>query len=845
MFQKILPHLLAVALFVALAAAFNAPVLSGKRIAQNDIKQHRGSAAEVIDFREQENRQILWTNRMFSGMPTYLISVINSGELMRYIPKAVNTLLINPAIGYPFLLMLGFYVLGLSLRLPPTIAAIGALAYAFSSYFMIILEAGHNSKIHAMAYLPGILAGMIWAYRRQNIAVGLALFSLFTALELSARHPQMFYYFLFLAIPYAIWEAFVAFRQKRLGGWLKASAFLLLGAVLALGSSLPYLQSTYQYGKHSIRGKSELSLDQGNKTDGLDRDYATAWSYGQAESFSLLVPNYKGGATGAIGSNEQAMAAVDARFRQTIAQQNQYFGDQPFTSGPVYAGAVVVLLALLALFLLPGGFKYLLLAVLAFTLALAWGKNFPGLTNWALDNLPFYNKFRAVSSLMVIPEFILPLLAALALGRFASWQKADWQKAQRLPLLGARPRAQLVLGGAALLLAFLLVSYLAPATFNSFLSSQESEQLPAMLSNAGLNAVQAQSFMDSLIGARQALFKADVLRSFWLVLVATALLWAWQRAWLKPQYALLGLGLLVLGDLWTVNKRYLNEDNFVPQSQLERSYGEEPSAADRFIQARYAQEPYFRTANLAVSTFNDATTSFFHYSIGGYHGAKSKIYQELIEQQLGGELEALRGALQNGRFQPDFFRQTPALNMLNTCFFIVDPSGKPLENPYRLGNAWLVKELSVVADANAEIKALRDFDPAQKAILRQAQAEGLAPLPAGAGEGEVELTHYDPEELRYRYRSATANLVVFSEIWYPENWEVYIDGEAASLLRANYVLRALAVPAGEHEIRMVYRDKSLAQANNFAWLSSLLILLGAPLLLYWGGTKSAQRESEA
>jgi len=829
-------HLIAIAVFIIVSSIFNAPVFSGKAIQQNDIKQYRGSAAEVFKYRAEEDRQILWTNVMFSGMPTYLISVVYTGELMHYVPKTINGIF-HPAVGYLILLMVGFYLLAMSLKLDPLIGIVGALGYAFSSYFMIVLEAGHNSKIHAMAYLPSILAGMIWAYRQKKVLTGLAVFSLFTGLELTARHPQMFYYFLFLAIPYGIWELAQAVKEKALPGFIKTTVLLLAGALIGVAANLPYLSNTYNYGKKTIRGKSELTSNNEDETEGLDRSYVTSWSYGKAESFSLMVPNFKGGPTGQIGANEEALEAVDSRFRQSIAQQNSYFGDQPFTSGPVYAGAVICLLAFLALFLRAGSLKYVLVGVGLFTMALAWGKNFEGLTNFFLDNVPFYNKFRAVASMMVIPEIILPLLAILGLASISKMKSEDWKQEGKL-LIGTKLSKQnLFYLGSGILVLFLILNLVSPGLFNSFLSSQEAETLPAALSDAGFQAAQADLFISNLEGARISIFKADVMRSLLFVLLGSGLIFLYQRNVLKKNMLIISMGLLVMADMFPVNKRYLNEENFVDAEKLEKNYGVLPSAADQQIMAQYANDPFFRTLNLTVSPFNDASTSFFHFSLGGYHGAKLKIYQEVVETALGAEIDLLSKSLGGKGFSPALFNNTPVLNMLNTRYFILNPQGQPLQNPSRLGNAWLVENIQKVADADAEVAALSNFNSAKTAILRANMAEKVGSLAANAGQGSISLKSYDPEKMVYSYNSSSENLVLFSDIWYPENWVATVDNEEVEIIRANYILRALKVPAGEHEIIFEYRDTASGTTNTIAWIGSLLLLLGAPALIFLDNRK--------
>ena len=840
MFQKYKFHLIAIAIFAILASAFSSPVLSGKTIRKNDIMQHRGSATEIKKYREETGRQIYWTNVIFAGMPSYMTSVIHGGEILKFVPKTINSIFLDPAIGYPFMLMLGFYILGIAFKVDPRIAIMMAFAYGFSTYFFILQEAGHNAKIHAMVYLPGILAGMIWAYRQGKIYLGLAVFSAFLALELSARHPQMFYYFLFLAIPYGIYEAVKAFQKKNLPHWLKATAFLLGGGVLALGTNYAYLKSTLDFSKNTIRGKSELTSNKENKTDGLDRDYVTNWSYGIDESWTLLIPNFKGGATGAIQNQEGALDDVDTRFRQAVGGQNSYFGNQPFTSGPVYVGAVVFLLAVIALAFYPGKLKYLLLGVFALTLMLSWGKNLNGLTNFFLDYFPAYNKFRAVASFMVIPILVLPILAMLGFKSVSGLSKEEWKQKVKLPIGGNQSRLNLLYLSGGLVVVFLLINFVAPGVFNEFLSDQEAQTLPGVLANAGFNQVQADDFMAALETARLSVFKADVGRSLGLVLAAFTALVLLAQGRAKPSTVVLSIGVLILLDLFSVNKRYINKESFVNKSQLEQNYGIQPTNADRMIMAQYAQDPYFRTLNLTVSPFNDATTSFFHYSIGGYHGAKLKIYNEIYENQLGREFDLLRTKFQQGNFLPSDFAQVPVLRMLNTKYIITNPQ-QPVLNPGALGNAWLVRDIKEVANADEEIAALGDFDPARTAILRSDQAAKLGGLPADAGQGTIRLTSYDPEKLTYQYNGTGENLVIFSEIWYPEHWKLTIDGEEAEILRANYVLRAAKVPAGEHEIVMEFTAaEDTAGSEWIALIASIAIIGLVPFGIWYENKQNTE-----
>ncbi len=828
MIKKARIHIIAVLSFLALSIIFNYPVLSGKTIEQYDNKQYKGSSREIREYREKDDRQIYWTNVIFAGMPSYMTSVVYDGEILKAIPRTLNKVFFDSSVNYMFLLMLSFYLLGISFKVDPLVAILGALGYGFSSYFPILLEAGHNAKIHAMAYLPGILAGMVWAYRRSKPLLGFGLFAFFLSLELGARHPQMFYYFLFLAVPYGIYEGIKAIRSKALPAWLKSTGFLIAGGVLALGTNYSYLKSTLDFGKHTTRGKSELTLNAENKTDGLDRDYVTDWSYGINESWTLLVPNFKGGKSSVLKDYETAMEAVDNRWQQQIGDNNAYFGDQPLTSGPVYAGAVIFLLAFLSLFFYKGNLKYLLLFSFVFTMALAWGKNFAGLTDFFLDNFPYYNKFRAVSSMMVIPEFILPLLAMLGLNALSQWDKAEWQKTLKLPFAGNVKRINALYIGGGILIGFLLLNVVSPGLFNDFINNREAEQFAEFASNPNANQAQLDEYIENLESARQALTKADVLRSLFYILVAGGITWLFGLGRLSRNGMLIGLSALVLLDLFVVDKRYLNKENFIAETKVENNYGVQVSPADQVIMQQYATDPYFRTLNLSVSPFNDATTSFYHYSLGGYHGAKLKIYMELIENQINNEIQSL-----NKVPIPQVFEQTPALNMLNLRYIISQPNARPIENPKRLGNAWLVKNIKEVNTADEELLGISDINPGETAILRGKHAELAGQLPTNAGTGSIKLKSYDPEKLVYDYNSSTENLAVFSEIWYPEHWKISIDGEETDLIRANYVLRAAKIPAGQHEITMEFlAGENTAGQKTISLISSILVLLAFIFTLY-------------
>ncbi len=824
--------LIALGIFVVAALLYFLPSIQGKTLKQGDVTQFNGSATEIIDYREQ-GRQIYWTNVMFSGMPNHGISVIDPGNWVRYIPMVFTKSLGQP-IGLFILMCLGFYVLMMALNIDARVAIISSLAYALSSYFIIILEAGHNAKFHAMAYLPGILAGMIWAYRQKKPWQGAAVLGIFTALELNARHPQMFYYFAFVLLFVGLAELVIAIRKGAVAPFVKTTLMLLVAAFLAVGTQYAYLKRTLDYSKQSTRGSSELKdADATAGDEGLTTDYITNWSYGKSETFSWLIPNYKGGVSRQIGADSEALEAVDGPFRQAIAGQSQYFGDQPFVGGPVYLGAIVVLFAFYGMFFLKHKYRIPILMGLVLMTMLSWGKNFSGLTDFFIENVPLYNKFRAVSSIMVVPSLLMPLLGAMALNKLIK----NPQSLTETSVLKQFSNEKLFYVVAGLLLAFTAISYVAPDTFNSFLSDREAETLPQQLAQAGITPAQSNQFIDSLESARKMVFKQDAGRTLALLLLATAAVFLWRRKVLKTPVFIIGLGVVIVAELWMVDRRYLNQENFVNESQA----GPKMTAADAAI--LQDQDLNYRVLNLTVSPFNDATTSFFHKSIGGYSGIKLKKYQELIDYYLQSEIQALSNQLRNsnGRPQPQqLFGQTPVMNMLNTKYVIINPQGQPLQNPQRNGVAWFVNSVKEVESPDAEIKALGQVNLKSTAVLEQDELNQLSSQEFGNGQGTIQLQSYDPEKMVYQAQSQTGGLAVFSEVYYPSGWTLKIDGEEAPLVKANYLLRAAYIPAGNHTVEMTY-DADFGLANTLS-LVSFILLLGLMVTAFVMEKRKAQAE---
>ncbi len=792
---KLIPYVAAIIIFLLATLLLFTPLFQGEQLIQSDITNFKGMSKEIQDFREKTGREALWTNSMFSGMPAYQISVKYKANLIAYIDKVLRLGIPRPA-DYVFLYFLGFFFLLVIMGVSPWLAIVGALAYGFSTYFIIILEAGHNTKAHAIAYMAPLLGSILLTLRGRLLTGGI-LTALFAALEIYTNHLQITYYFLITVL--IIWIGFLldAIRQKQIPGFAKATGVLLLAALLAVLPNITSLWTTYEYSKETTRGKTELSHNKDIQTSGLDKDYATQWSYGVAESWSLMIPNVKGGATDYLGKSEKALEKADPAMRKTLSQWNHYWGDQPFTSGPVYVGALIVFLFVLGLFLVKGAMKWGLLVATVLSIVLAWGRNFMPLTDFFLDHFPLYNKFRAVSMILVIAELTMPLLAILALWKILTNppQSPDDKKSFRKYLA----IAYALTGGLSLLF------YLMPGTFFNFLSAQEIQQFDEYR-RSGTDVAQLNAFISSLEEARRVIFKTDAIRSLFFITLGALLVYLYAMGRKINQGILIaGIGILVFVDLFFVNKRYINESNFESPRRLESFFA--PSEADKFIMKD--TDPHFRVINLTTNTFNDARTSYFHKSIGGYHGAKLKRYQELIEHQIA------KNNLQ-------------VLNMLNTKYFIMKgKDNQPVVqiNMDALGNAWFVAGYRLVNNADEEMEALSNFLPAETAIIDKRFASYLQGVTiTHDSTAHISLTKYQPNKLVYEYEASRPQLAVFSEIYYPYGWQAYIDGKPTPHFRANYVLRAMVVPEGKHNIEFRFEPASYYTGEKIALAGSLLLL---------------------
>lgn len=846
-FKKYLPHALAIVLFAIINIIQFRPLLSNKVLEQGDIIRYKGMSQEVSDFRKAEHAEPLWTNSMFGGMPAYQVSTLYPGNWLKHIDHAFHLWLPHPS-GYIFLCFAGFFILLLCLEINPWLAIVGSLAYGFSSYFFIILEAGHNSKANAIGYLAPLLGGIILLMQGKKW-LGFALTTLFMAMELNANHVQISYYGFMLFGLVFLTYFMQAIQQKKLKPFFVGVSLFLLASVIGVLPNAGNLLSTYEYGKYTTRGKTELSIDaslktnKANVTSGLDKDYATQWSYGVGETFTFLIPNFKGGASAAIGNAERdALKKVDPNMREQVAQSSAYFGDQPFTSGPVYIGSIVILLAFLGLLIVPHPLKWALFAATLLSVALSWGKHFMGLTSIFMDYVPGYNKFRAVSMILVIAELTLPVLAVLALDAFIKMTIKN--ELAKLPLVKQEVNLKKVLAISMVVIGgFCLVSTLFPTLVNSFIPDTEEAQLVSQFKQSGASDAQIAQFLPEFIAniekAREVIFKSDAIRSFIFIVLAGIFLFLYVTKKLKVELFLLTMAIFLVADLWPVANRYLNPKNFVPKAQYEappaKTMADEQILTDKSLD--------YRVLNLSVNTFNDASTSYYHKSIGGYHGAKLKKYQEIIDFHLDKEInafyEGLNNAVQSDSLMNEHTAPLRVLNMLNTKYMIVPAKDQvvAIKNPQANGNVWFVKTIKTVANADSEIVALYHIDTKQEAVIQQ-KNKGLTTVGnTYDATGRISLQSYKPNHLVYQSEAKEKGFAVFSEIYYPKGWNAYIDGYLTSHTAVNYILRGMEIPAGKHRIEFKFEPAVYQKGNTMAMFGSLLLLLSVGLGFFFANKK--------
>ena len=793
--KQFLGIIFAIIAFAAITLIYFTPILEGKRIKQHDIEMYKGMSQEINQFREETGEQSLWTNSMFGGMPAWNIGVQQNSNLMTYIQKIIGLGFPSPIMSV-FISMLGFFILLLVLDCKIWISFIGALAYGFTSYLFIVMGAGHNSKAVAMAYMAPVIAGIILTYKGKYLW-GAVLTAIALALEIRAGHIQITYYLFMIVLIFVIAEFIETIKNKKYPEFFKASGILVCAAILAILTSTTTLYANYEFGKETMRGKPVLTENTGNQTRGLDRDYVTQWSYGIGETWSLMIPNVKGGASAYIGNDNPALENADPRLRSMIAQNNAYWGDQPGTSGPVYVGAIVCFFFVLGLFVVKGKIKWVLLIATILSILLSWGKNFMGFTDFFLDYFPMYNKFRAVSMTLVITEVCMPILAFLALAEVI--RNPECLKKNKIYLYVSF----------GLTAGLCLLFYIIPDVFFNFLSQGEATQFAQL--GAGKDGAIYQTFANELEKVRMAIFKSDAIRSFLFITVAAIILLINVNGKLKNNAMFVMLAALVVLDMFPINKRYLNNDNFIDSRRFEKPFV--MSEIDKQILQDNSLN--YRVMDLTKNTFNDASTSYFHKSIGGYHGAKLRRYQDIINRYLGG----------NSVGNDGFWN---VLNMLNTKYLIYPQGNKPVANinPDAFGNAWIVSDIKWVTTPNEEIAAIENTDVKTTAIVNDEFRNVIGDFNPSSVSGTIKLDSYKPNELIYSFNSSKDELVVFSEIWTNKGWTLWIDGNESPLIRADYILRAAVIPAGNHEIMMRYEPKIWKVGNTIQFISSLILILG-------------------
>lgn len=818
--KKWLPDVLAVVLFALISFAYFFPAdIEGKILYRHDSAASKGLGREMAEYKAQTGEVTRWMNSVFSGMPTYQSAPEYTSTKGVQGALSVYHLFLPENVWYVFAYLLGFYILLRAFDFRQSLAVLGSIIWAFSTYFLIIIAAGHIWKVMALAYLPPMIAGVVLSYRGKYLW-GFIVTAIFSAFEVNANHVQMTYYFLFVILFMIIAYLVDAIRKKELARFGKATAVCAAGAVIGICLNLSNLYHTWEYSKETMRGKSELvKKDVANQTStGLDRDYITQWSYGIDETWTLLVPNTKGGASVPLVESETAMKHADPNFAPIYQQLGQYWGEQPGTQGPVYVGAFVLMLFILGLFIVKGPMKWALLAATVLSVLLAWGKNFMPFTNFFIDYVPMYAKFRTVASILVIAEFTIPLLAMLALKKIVDEPEILTKRIKTVYLSFG------LTGGIAVLFALFPTLF-----FSDFISSNEMKALMT-LPQEYVNPV-----IDNLRDMREAVFTADCWRSALVVVIGTLCLLLFKARKLKANYMVGAIIVLCLIDLWQVNKRYLNNDMFVPKSEREAPIQE--TETDRIILQDKTDLGNYRVLNLASNTFNENETSYFHNSIGGYHAAKLRRYQDMIDMYIAPEMGSLMQAVaQAGGDMSKVNGDSifPVLNMLNVRYFILplqDGQTVPVQNPYVYGPAWYVDNLTYVDNANAEIERVGKMDIRHEAVADKRFETQLKTAVKQDSTSVVKLTSYMSDRLTYDVNSSKGGVIVFSEVYYP-GWTATVDGQPVELGRVNYLLRAVNVAPGKHKIELAFHPKSVTTTETIAYVAYAVLLLAILLLAY-------------
>ncbi|WP_298780819.1 YfhO family protein [uncultured Polaribacter sp.] len=809
--KKVIPYIIAVAIFIMASIIYFHPVLKGQKISQSDITQFRGMVKEINDFRADKNTEPYWTGASFSGMPAYSISAYYPNDFVRGLDKLLR-FLPRPA-DYTFLYFLSFFVLMLALKVEWRLAIFGALAFGFSTYLIIIFGAGHNAKAHAIAYMPLVVAGVLWVFQKRYI-LGFFVTGVAMTLEIYTNHPQITYYLGFCLLILGIVEFVNAIKEKIIPVFIKQSIVIIAAALLGIGANSSRLMAMKEYGDHSTRGKSELTINvDGTKKEaskGLDKAYITEYSYAKLETFNLFIPRFMGGGT-------QERLSDDSNLYKVLEKSNlgkrgadfftedalTYWGDQTIVEAPAYIGAVIFFLFFLGMFLVKGRLKQWLVAATIFSILMSWGRNFDVLTNFFIDYIPLYNKFRAVSSIQVITELCVPVLAVLGLKEFFSSSISSDEKEEGLK------KAVYVFGG------LIIGGFLFAHGFSTFEGIRDATYLNIE------KEYQIKNVLDAVISDRKSMLLMDTLRSLALMLLSAGVLWMLLKDKLKQSIAIIILVVFVLFDLISVDKKYVNKDDFKSVKKIEKPFSASP--ADKLI---LQDKTHFRVGNFTVNPMNDGSTSYFHQSIGGYHAAKLGRYSELFDFQISKN-------------------NMETLNMLNTKYFIVaDKSGEKQAqvNTDANGNVWFVENVKVVNSANEEIKSLDSLNTKTTAVIDKSKfVENINFNFEKDSTATIELKKYDVTELTYQSKTKKEQFAVFSEIYYEDGWFAYIDGALTPHFRVNYVLRGMKIPAGEHTIEFKFEPKVIQQGSMIS-LASYFILIVASVGWFFYDKKKKKKK---
>lgn len=826
-FRSFAPHLVALLLFIVIAFVYFVPLIEGKELVAHDTDSWRSMAQETIQYNESHDDVTLWTNSMFGGMPVYQIAMNQPNNVLQYVEKLIHAFP-RPA-SNAILYLICFYIMLLAFGMKPWQAIVGAIGFTFASYNFIIIAAGHNSKAITIAYMAPLIGSVFLAFRKNRLLGGV-LTALFASLAIRANHVQILYYALIILLFLGIVELIFSLKEKTMPDFLKSVGVILIAGIIAVGMNATSLMTTYEYSEYTMRGKSNgLTSDTQSSQHGLNKDYITQWSYGVDETMTLLIPNFKGGASGGeLGMKSETakhlknLGVPDSQIKDIVKQMPLYWGTQPSTSGPVYLGAIVLFLFVLSFFLVDKRLKWWLIPAIILTLMLSWGKNFPALTNFFIDHVPMYNKFRAVSMTLVATGFGVALLAFMTMKEVYEGNVSK-EKLSKSILISAG-----ITAGISLIFALI------PSLAGNFVSPQDA-------SFQGDYAF----LKETLPLDRKAMLSADAWRSVGLIALGALILWTYVKGYLKKNVSIALLGFFILLDLFPVAKRYLNDNSFEAKRPKQLV---QMTPADEMVLQDKSQ---YRILDATVNLFNDASPSYYHKNIGGYHAAKLRRYQELINMQLEGEIGQLFGAF-GAATSPESIQPTldslGVLNMLNLKYVIYNKQAPPLVNPYNNGNAWFVNNIRVASDANEEMKLLGEIDTKHELVIDKALVSNLPTTITPDSTAKIALKSYKPNHLIYSVDTKSDQVAVFSEIFYDKGWKATVDGKEVPYTRVNYLLRGMELKAGVYDLEFSFAPKSYSTGNAIALICSILLILGIAgyLFLYFRKKeKSVQVDKKA